>query len=99
MTRKLTNDVIARLGRVDRIISEWMRAEKIQKMDTEGCMPLLVAKGVYEYDRNGRGHHFREDLRTLRDCGDLKSFKQISVEQCRPGTRWWIRIKNIGTEG
>ena len=92
MPRTLSNDAIARLGRVDRILSEWMRSEKIQEIDPERCMPLLVAKGIYEYDWNGRGHYFREDLRTLRDCGDIKSFKNISVEQTRPGSRWWIRL-------
>jgi len=92
--RVVTNDVLQRVSRADVEVSKWMKEKDIFEIDTEGCMSLLVEKNVYDYDWNHRGHYFREDLRTLRDNSMLDAFKQISVEQKEPGTKWIIHLKN-----
>ncbi|MDK2823806.1 MAG: hypothetical protein PWP71_1724 [Clostridia bacterium] len=91
--RYLTNEIISRVNKVDRIVSEWMRQNRINEIDPEGCMEILVKNEIYKYDSKGRGHHFREDLRTLRDCNRLDIFSSLLIEQTIPGSRWWIKLR------
>lgn len=72
-----------------------MDSNNIVETTPEECMEILVEKLIYVYDSNGRGHHFREDLRTLRDNNILASeFDKITVKQRIPGAPWHIEIVN-----
>lgn len=90
--RELNNRIFTRIAQVDKIISNWLHEKSIPEVDPEGCMPLLVKQGLYPYDSKGKAHHFREDLRTLRDCGRIDAFENLKVEQKVPGARWYISL-------
>lgn len=92
--RELTNEVLVRSKKVDTIVSNWMYEKSLSEVDPEACISLLVEYGVYHYDSKGKAHYFREDLRTLRDCGKIGIFEHIKVEQNVPGTRWVISLYN-----
>jgi len=92
--RVVTNDVLLRVSMADQVLSMWMTANKKYEITPEDCMSLLVERNIYEYDRNNRGHYFREDLRTLRDNNQLNLFTDLIIEQKAPGLRWYIRAKS-----
>lgn len=95
--RKITNDVLYRVSRADRELGLWMTTERIYETDTESCMSILVEKNIYDYDRNNRGHYFREDLRTLRDNSRLNIFENLIIEQKAPGSKWFVKLKADST--
>lgn len=90
--RVITNDILVRAAKADMLISNWMREKSLSDTDPEDCISLLVEQGIYSYDSKGKAHHFREDLRTLRDCERINVFKQIKIEQKMPGSRWFISL-------
>jgi|GEM_PF-6246069 len=91
--RVITNEVLQRVDRADQVLSNWMRANGIYEIDPEGCMSKLVESGIYKYDSKNKGHHFREDLRTLRDNNKLDLFTNLVIEQNKPRSRWLIKLK------
>lgn len=93
--RTVTDEVMKRILKVDIELSAWMGENETCEIAPESCMEFLVGKKIYNYDRNNRGHYFREDLRTLRDNNRLDLFTNLSIEQKAPGSRWYIKLKNI----
>ena len=88
-TRIVTDELINRVHRAEETIYDWMTIKNIVETTPELCMEVLANKLLYKYDSNGRGHHFREDLRTLRDNDLLgTTFKRIAVKQRVHGAAW-----------
>jgi hypothetical protein len=96
--RIATDELIIRVHRAEETIYDWMTSNNKSGTTPELCMEVLVNTLIYKYDSNGRGHNFREDLRTLRDNGLLQTtFKRIAVKQRVPGAAWSIEIgKQLG---
>ena len=93
--RVITDEVLQRVVRADQVLSSWMQANEIYEIDPKGCMSKLVENGIYDYDSKYKGHYFREDLRTLRDNKKLDFFNNLSIEQNKPGSRWFIKLKKL----
>lgn len=91
--RIVTDELINRAHRAEEVIHNWMTSNNIVETTPELCMEVLVERSIYVYDSNGNGHHFREDLRTLRDNSLLEiTFTRIAVIQKKPNTPWYIEI-------
>lgn len=89
--RQVNSELINRVRKAEKIILACMAENS--STTPELCMPELVKHDVYKYDSKGRGHHFREDLRTLRDNNMLETtFEKIKVKQSKPGAHWYIEI-------
>ncbi len=92
-TRIVTDELINRIHRAEKTIYDWMTSKNKSDTTPEECMEALVNSSLYKYDSNGRGHYFREDLRTLRDNDKLETtFNKILVKQLVPGAAWYIEI-------
>lgn len=90
--RIMTEGLNERIRKIDKILCEWMHKKNYSETDPEGCIDLLVNEGIYKFDSHGRAHYFREDLRTLRDCGKIDIFENLKIEQKTRGAKWYIRL-------